>query len=261
MEEVHGLFSRKCGVIAEEIDSGKPRIKLYTDSEGNPKGDALIVFFKPQSVEMAIMLVDDTTLRPGDTEGPIMKVQAADSSYKKTQYVDDGSTSTAGAMTGAVDGERDANMASGPNQEVKVRTEREKKKIRFKAEKLQNKLADWSDDEPCITEKKVSRWHKTVILKHMFTIKELDEDPSAILDIKEDIREECEKLGDVNNVVLFDLEEEGVVSVKYADVEAAEACVNLMNGRAFGGQVVEASIATGTERFKKSKKKVDSDDE
>src|SRR5450432_1039465 len=50
VEEVAEVFSRKCGVIAEEIDSGKPRIKLYMDANGDFKGDALIVFFKPPSV-------------------------------------------------------------------------------------------------------------------------------------------------------------------------------------------------------------------
>ncbi|KAJ2897269.1 hypothetical protein MKZ38_004823 [Zalerion maritima] len=255
VDEVHEVFGRKCGVIAEEIDSGKPRIKLYTDSEGNPKGDALIVFFKPQSVEMAIMLLDDTTLRLGD-DGRTMKIEAADSSYKKTQYIEEGG---AGSTPGP-DEDGDISMNSAANQDKKVRTEKEKQKIRRKAEKLQNKLADWSDDEPYQTEKKqASRWDKTVILKHMFTLKELEEDATAILDIKEDIRDECEKLGEVKNVVLFDLEEEGVVSIKFAEVESADACIRLMDGRSFGGQVVEASIATGTERFKKSKKKADSD--
>ena len=41
----------------------------------------------------------------------------------------------------------------------------------------------------------------------MFTLKELDEDPAAMLEIKEDIREECSKLGPVTNVILYDLEE------------------------------------------------------
>ncbi|CAP69254.1 uncharacterized protein PODANS_1_9200, partial [Podospora anserina S mat+] len=80
VEEVAELFSRKCGVIAEEIDSGRPRIKMYTDGEGKFKGDALVVFFKPQSVEMAIMLLDDTDFRFGEG-GTKMRVQAADMSY------------------------------------------------------------------------------------------------------------------------------------------------------------------------------------
>src|SRR5271156_1146073 len=79
VEEVAEVFSRKCGGIAEEIDSGKPRIKLYTDSNGEFKGDALIVFFKAPSVDMAIMLLDDTDFRIGENGASgKMRVQAAD---------------------------------------------------------------------------------------------------------------------------------------------------------------------------------------
>jgi len=73
------VFSR-CGVIAEEIDRGKPRIKLYADEDGKFKGDALILFFRPESVELAIQLLDDTEFRLG--QGQKMKVTAADFSYK-----------------------------------------------------------------------------------------------------------------------------------------------------------------------------------
>jgi HIV Tat-specific factor 1 len=61
----------------------------------------------------------------------------------------------------------------------------------------------------------------------MFTLKELEEDPTATLDLKEDIREECEKLGDVTNVVLYDKEEDGIVSVRFANAESAKACVGV----------------------------------
>lgn len=48
-----------------------------------------------------------------------------------------------------------------------------------------------------------------------------------MLEIKEDIREECAKLGVVTNVVLFDQEEAGVASVRFASADAANACVRV----------------------------------
>lgn len=39
----------------------------------------------------------------------------------------------------------------------------------------------------------------------MFTLGELEDDPSLLLDLKEDVREECATLGDVTNVVLYDV--------------------------------------------------------
>ena len=242
VEEVAEVFSHKCGVIAEEIDSGKPRIKLYTDSNGEFKGDALIVFFKAPSVDMAIMLLDDTDFRIGENgSSGKMRVQAADSSYKKVQH---------------------AEGEDAAGKETQKTSMKDKAKIIRKTQKLDARLADWSDDdEPSTIRETSSRWDKVVVLKHMFTLAELEEDPAAILDIKEDIREECAKLGEVTNVVLFDLEEEGVASVRFANAEAARACVEVMDGRSFAGQTVVAYVSDGKEIFKKSKKKQDEDTE
>ena len=76
----------------------------------------------------------------------------------------------------------------------------------------------------------------------MFTQKELAEDASLLLDLKEDVREECESLGEVTNVVLYDVrtppstsnasrslalqaEPEGIMTVKFRDPLSAQACV------------------------------------
>lgn len=85
--EVASVFS-KYGVIAEEIDSGGPRIKLYRDDNGKTKGDALVVYFRSESVSLAIQMLDDTDFRLGE-EGPAgkMRVKEADWSYKKQQDV------------------------------------------------------------------------------------------------------------------------------------------------------------------------------
>ncbi|KAK9794485.1 putative RRM domain-containing protein [Seiridium cardinale] len=251
VDEVHDVFSRKCGVIAEEIDSGRPRIKMYTDNEGKFKGDALVVFFKPQSVEMAIMLLDDTDFRYSASGTPSgkMKVQAADSSYKKTQH------EAAENTSGATGGSDAANGAAAKAVKDRREREQEKQKIIKRTQKLDAKLADWDDDEPYGAQLETSqRKDKVVVLRHMFTLQELEEDPAALLDIKDDIREECEKLGAVTSVTLYDLEEDGVVSVKFQTPQAAEACIELMDGRAFDGRVVRATFATGGEKYKKSGK-------
>jgi HIV Tat-specific factor 1 len=113
---------------------------------------------------------------------------------------------------------------------------------------MPSKLADWDDDDPSILPETSSKWDKVVMLKHMFTLQELEvslvlnypsspqlshlqEDPAAILEIKEDIREECAKLGEVTNVVLFDKEPDGVASVRFANAQAAEACVRVRVGQ------------------------------
>ena len=94
----------------------------------------------------------------------------------------------------------------------------------------------------------------------MFTLKELKDDPAAMLDIKEDVREECEKFGKVTNVTLYDKEEDGVVTARFGNAVSAEACVKVFDGRWFDGRQVEAYIADGSERFKKTAKGEGDDD-
>ncbi|KAJ5682258.1 nuclear mRNA splicing factor-associated protein [Penicillium macrosclerotiorum] len=221
-EEVRDVFS-KCGVIAEEIDSGRPRIKMYNNENGDFKGEALVVYFRPESVNLAIQMLDETEFRLGQP-GPLgpMRVQAADFSFKS---------------------EKDA----PPKTSM-----RDKKKIIQRTQKLNSKLADWDDDDPSTLPETNTRFEKIVILKHMFTLKELEDDPAAILDIKEDIREECSKIGEVTNVVLYDQEIDGVVSVRFADPSAARQCVKVMDGRYFGGTRVEAYVSQEREKFKKT---------
>ncbi|CAJ0631611.1 6964_t:CDS:2 [Entrophospora sp. SA101] len=108
---------------------------------------------------------------------------------------------------------------------------------------------------------KAERYNKIAILKHMFTIEELENDVGSILDLKEDIRNECEKLGEVTNVVLYDKEPEGIVSVKFKDQISAEACVLKMNGRFFAGRRVEAEIFDGKQKYQKTGSKSNETDE
>lgn len=77
---------------------------------------------------------------------------------------------------------------------------------------MDRKLADWDDEDqfgPSKTEDDAGRAEnkhgRVVVLKHMFTAEELKEDPALLLELKEDVREECETLGEVTNVVLYDV--------------------------------------------------------
>jgi RNA recognition motif-containing protein len=59
---------------------------MYTDDDGKFKGEALVVYFRPESVNLAIQMLDDSDFRLGETgpQGP-MRVQAADFSFKSQQ--------------------------------------------------------------------------------------------------------------------------------------------------------------------------------
>ena len=117
------------------------------------------------------------------------------------------------------------------------------------------RLADWSSDEerdPSALPQTDPRFDKVVILRQMFRPVELEEDPDAAMEIRQDIQQECEKHGIVTNITLFDLEPQGIISVRFQDSRAARACVEVMQGRSFDKRIVEASIADGSERFRRT---------
>jgi HIV Tat-specific factor 1 len=101
------------------------------------------------------------------------------------------------------------------------------------------------------------------IIKHAFTLAELDEDDAAMLEIKEDIRDEAETFGPVTNVTLYDREADGIMTVRFREFEDAEKFRDAIHGRHFAKRVLEVTIAEDKPRFKKSAKveEPDSEDE
>lgn len=74
------------------------------------------------------------------------------------------------------------------------------------------KLEEWDDEDnfgpspdPMDNTTATNKNARVVVLKHMFTLDELKKDATLLLDLKEDVREECSQIGDVTNVVLYDV--------------------------------------------------------
>ncbi|KAG1609010.1 hypothetical protein G6F46_011120 [Rhizopus delemar] len=221
-DELKTTFS-KCGVIMEDLETGEPKIKIYKDENNVPKGDALVSYFKEESVPLAIELLDEAELRPGKSA---TKMTVSKAVFKEKK-----------------------------EQNEKKRTN--KMKAKKKMQQLQRKL-DWVDDE---SGKRQEKFAKIVILKNMYTQEELDEDPTLLLELKEDVRDECEKLGEVTNVILYDKSPGGVISVRFKEKESAEACVTLMNNRYFAGRQITAEIFDGKAKYEKSGGKQTEEDE
>ncbi|KAI9317514.1 hypothetical protein BX666DRAFT_1856955 [Dichotomocladium elegans] len=228
VDEIKHVFS-KCGVIMEDLDSGTPKIKIYKDEEGRPKGDVLVTYFKEESVSLAINLLDDAEFRLGE---PSSKIRVQQAVFKEKENTND-----------------KKKASSTPN----------KNKTKKRLHQLQRQIKlDWVDEE---TGKKAEKFSKIVILKNMYTQQELDEDPTLLLELKEDVREECEKLGEVTNVILYDKSPGGIISVRYTDQKSAEACVLLMNNRYFAGRQISAEIYDGKEKYQKSSVRTEDEDE
>lgn len=58
-------FFEKAGIIRLDPHSGEPKIKIYYDDKGIPKGDALISYAKEESIDLAMEQLHGRDIRPG----------------------------------------------------------------------------------------------------------------------------------------------------------------------------------------------------
>lgn len=88
LDEVVARFN-KCGVL-EEDDDGDPKVKLYAKEDGSFSGEALVVYFKEESVALAVAMLDDAELRIGDA-ATTMNVSQAEFGHKNSTSNGNGS--------------------------------------------------------------------------------------------------------------------------------------------------------------------------
>ncbi|KAG9478394.1 hypothetical protein GDO78_013417 [Eleutherodactylus coqui] len=98
---------------------------------------------------------------------------------------------------------------------------------------------DWRPEKKNDSRK---RFERVIIIKNMFHPNDFEEDPLVLNEIREDLRSECEKFGQVKKVLIFDRHPDGVASVSFKETEESDACILALNGRWFGGRqlVVDA---------------------
>lgn len=201
-EELASRFS-KFGVLMED-DEGSPKIKLYADEQGQFNGEALVVYFMEDSVDLVITMLDEAELRLGEP-GTLMHVKRGEFGHKSAGANAHDGKPTVKRVVDKKKATARINKMKRYVQPYHPSTLRNCLHIHFRYSRY-SKLADWdSSDEDDLQSKEPVSKARSVLLKHMFSLEDLEKDPALMLDLKDDVREECETLGEVTNIILYDV--------------------------------------------------------
>ncbi|KAJ8396522.1 hypothetical protein AAFF_G00018280 [Aldrovandia affinis] len=121
---------------------------------------------------------------------------------------------------------------------------KKKKKSKEYRKKMQQqqKQLDWRPEKKGDVRK---RHERVLIIQNMFHPSDFEEDPLVLNEIRDDLRTECEKFGQVKKVIIFDRHPDGVASVAFKEPEDADVCQLALEGRWFGGRKLSAQLWDG----------------
>jgi HIV Tat-specific factor 1 len=232
-EEIAERFA-KAGILDLDPETQKPKVKLYRHRDGpnagRPKGDASICFARPESVELAITLLDEAPLRLSDAvqpnTSPMMRVQPA----KFEQHGD------------RFDAARVPRISNAQRKVAKMASAQ---------------AVDWDEGEINGRLTGGRKGLRIIVLKHIFHPTEVAEQQQRdggedryVEELQRTLRDRLEQYGVVEKITVFVHNPAGVVVVKFAQPGAASDAVRGMNGTTWNNSstqstMVEASFWDG----------------
>lgn len=208
LEEVAEVFKR-AGLIKIDPLTTLPKIKLYTDENGELKRDGTVTFVNKESIDFALRYLDNYHFR----ENCVIHVERA-----KFEP-------------------RDSQQRQLPPS---AKAERRKKYLAAKYE--QERLKSWSDMADDGTGRRI------VISKPMFSMEDAmryEAGDQFYRDLKEEILAEVSKYVEVEKVTPIARHPQGVVCIKFKNSSDAELFISRFNNRLFDGRQLEVYFFDG----------------
>jgi RNA recognition motif-containing protein len=218
-EEEVALYFSKVGILDLDPETQRPKVKLYRDTNpsggGALKGDASICYARPESVELALQILDENLFR----DDAILSVQRA----KFEQHGTFGDNGKPGGR--------------------RVISEAKRKVARLAA--LQ--AVGWDEGENGRIAGGL-KGLRIVVLMNMFDPAEFQNDVNdeKLQSLEKEVHAECDGIGVVEKITVFSKHPAGVMIVKFTQPNAASDAVTQLNGKVRSdGRKVEASYWDG----------------
>lgn len=214
VEEVKAHFS-KVGLIAINPADQQPKIKLYTDDTGAPKGDCSICYVAQSSVEMAVDVLHGGFIR-ASCRKPI-DVQKAEFQRREDFHPD----------------------------WRKTRPSVSRNQVKVVQSVVAQALAWNNEDDSGVSKRKAV---KIVVVEGMFEPQDF-EDPTFSDTLEQDVATECGKCGEILKITVYSKNSRGPVIVKFATSYAAQECIRLFDGRFYAGRKLRCFFWDGKTNY------------
>ncbi|KAF1779228.1 Nucleotide-binding alpha-beta plait domain [Phytophthora cactorum] len=188
------------------------RIKFYKDEKGGLKGDAVVTFSSRATMLKAVDRLNHFEVKPG------VIITATEATFSSKQPIE------------KEESKENTGAAQSASQATKV--------LQTSSEVASAKLPFASIDDSA----QLDLPSCSIFLKHIWDPLE-GSDAGFFDELEEDIRSECSKHGAVERVQIV---ADGSVVVRFAELNAAIACLKVMNGRWFAGRQIEARFDQAT---------------
>ncbi|PAA86358.1 hypothetical protein BOX15_Mlig023753g2, partial [Macrostomum lignano] len=216
-------FMSKCGMVLHDPLTRRPKVKLYTDEDGNFNGSARCGYIKKESVALALQILDGYRLR--DCE-----VSVEPAKFQPKEGFD-------------------------PSKRRKL-TNKEKKKVK----EQQTRLLAWAPADSAASAdgglgvsagaNAARRSDRVLVISNVFDPSEFDSDPLLLEKIRDDVVTRCAQYGPVRKAVVHDRNPDGVVLVTFAESGQCSLALSQLDGRMFrAGRVLKAAIWDGRTKY------------
>ena len=252
-EELLAHFKR-AGIIRLDYGTGQAKLKLYLDpATGQAKGDASLCYLQAPSVELAVALLDGAPLRPTPLQPPEacwpLTVQPAVFEAAPAEGGGEARHSARGGEGGAGGGA----AAAAATTALAPAASASSAAIRAAGQKA---LLSWAEGDEGFVQGALPGGSsssggageplKIVQFENLYDAQEAAAGGAAFLaELREDFVPEVERLGAIQKVTFFPQQPGGLAVVKFRSIASATSCLNLFNGRLFGGRRVVCKFWEG----------------